>query len=872
MSQAFDPYHVWLGIRSEEQPANHYRLLGIQPFEDSPEAIENAADQRMAHLRSVQTGKHSALSQKVLNEVAAAKVCLLTPEKKAAYDAKLRERLESSAAHDETEQSPAWEAILPEEATDGTAPHLAGRRRGQSRNWQAGAVAGAVALLAVGVIAWMASRPAAERKTQKSELVLLCPNHEREGVKLRIDGVAAPVAELGPWQCPCEPGRRRVQVTRPGFAPFEQTVEVRAGESVSVGLVWQRAPGAEAHPTAVAAGRSAQPAAASPSDKPAPARPEKADTSVAQVSAKPAKDPAAGDEKPKAESKLFEGDDPKSLSKGLPPSPPTPLPQAGEGSLSAAPETAGPASPAEKEKPARLPVPLEAERQEFARQVRDAYKLDDAETAEAKTALAKQLLDLSGQSKGEPAERFVILRTAADLARDAGNPALLCQAIEALGEQFDVDTVAIEAKMLEKVIASANNAAAIKSAVEGVTAVADRAVAEDRYDVALGVLTTAGRLGQKRQGAAFRKEIHDRRAEVQKAATQWEQIHAALETLKGRPDDAEANLAAGRWYFFSKGEPERGLPYLAKGSDEALKKLAQQDLAAPEAAEEQVKLADAWFDLGQELSSAEKPGALARAGSWYEKAKPGLSAGLPTVRVEKRLEEIGKVAGAADKGGLRRTASGVAARDLKPGREFPRNKWVDVLKPADVTRDVTGQWMRNKEEVGAGPRPPALRCSVLVLPVAVQGDYDLEGQFTRVAGKDTVGFVCPVTTRQCDVSLSAFFGQYHSLGTFDGKGPDDPKNPTRLQPGILTNGRKYTLLAGVRLKGEDAAVDICLDGSPLIRWSGKQSSVNASSRWSPNLKSQPALMTIEPVIYHSARLRLLSGKAMLVAPPAVATR
>ena len=25
----FDPYHRWLGIPPEEQPADHYRLLGI---------------------------------------------------------------------------------------------------------------------------------------------------------------------------------------------------------------------------------------------------------------------------------------------------------------------------------------------------------------------------------------------------------------------------------------------------------------------------------------------------------------------------------------------------------------------------------------------------------------------------------------------------------------------------------------------------------------------------------------------------------------------------------------------------------------------------------------------------------------------------
>jgi hypothetical protein len=89
---SFNPYHKWLGIPPEEQPADHYRLLGIARFESDPDVVETAADQRMGHLRMFQTGQHSALSQKLLNELATAKLCLLTPEKKVAYDAELRRR------------------------------------------------------------------------------------------------------------------------------------------------------------------------------------------------------------------------------------------------------------------------------------------------------------------------------------------------------------------------------------------------------------------------------------------------------------------------------------------------------------------------------------------------------------------------------------------------------------------------------------------------------------------------------------------------------------------------------------------------------------------------------------------------------------
>lgn len=90
MTEGFDPYYKWLGIRPEEQPPNYYRLLGIAAFESDLEVISNAADQRMVHLRSYQAGQHAAASQRILNEVSAARICLLTPERKAEYDAALR--------------------------------------------------------------------------------------------------------------------------------------------------------------------------------------------------------------------------------------------------------------------------------------------------------------------------------------------------------------------------------------------------------------------------------------------------------------------------------------------------------------------------------------------------------------------------------------------------------------------------------------------------------------------------------------------------------------------------------------------------------------------------------------------------------------
>ena len=98
MSNGFDAYHKWLSIPPHDQPPNHYRLLGLGLFESDPDVVAAAADRQMAHVQTYKTGPHSELSQKLLNEIAAAKICLLRPQKKSAYDEQLRQQLAASPA------------------------------------------------------------------------------------------------------------------------------------------------------------------------------------------------------------------------------------------------------------------------------------------------------------------------------------------------------------------------------------------------------------------------------------------------------------------------------------------------------------------------------------------------------------------------------------------------------------------------------------------------------------------------------------------------------------------------------------------------------------------------------------------------------
>ena len=93
MSKDFDPYFHWLKIPPSEQPPNHYRLLNTARFESDPGVIEAAVARLVARLQSLSAGDNVEHSQRILNDVAKARLCLSNQKLKAEYDESLRNQL-----------------------------------------------------------------------------------------------------------------------------------------------------------------------------------------------------------------------------------------------------------------------------------------------------------------------------------------------------------------------------------------------------------------------------------------------------------------------------------------------------------------------------------------------------------------------------------------------------------------------------------------------------------------------------------------------------------------------------------------------------------------------------------------------------------
>jgi hypothetical protein len=796
MTEQFDPYYTWLGIRPEEQPANHYRLLGLIEFEDNAETIQNAADRQMAHLRTFQAGKHAMLSQKLLNEVAAAKLCLLVAAKKAEYDAGLRQQLQPEG----TVLEDLAAAIEPLGATHHFAPKSA-------TPW--GTIVTSViaaAVVAAGLVAWLGA----------------------PGKKEKGDAAAQPV--VGPTR----PGTTSVAV-----APSPPAAQPSAPPPASQGT-------RETRPSTPAA----------PPPAPLPAAQGASQT-------QPAPNPvaAAGTVAPP----------PITVSIAPPITPPAvrrnaPVVRAPSATVmmfaAAARAFRDAASPPlNPQPPLKLPVPSTEVQQGLLAQINATFPSAGQTDRGVRIALANQLIAAAKQQNGEPNLRFVLYRRAAEIACSAGEVGPMLQAVESMGREFQIDLLDAEEKMVARMLAGAEISVAFDPALTATWRLADRAVAEKRFEVALAALEEAQGVCGNAQCAALRKDLRVREGEVQKLAKQWQQVEQATVALKQSVDDPQANLALGSWYWFKEEKPELAWPYLAKGSDETLKNLAQQELAPPSDADSKAKLGDAWLSIARLRTGGDRTSMLVRAAFWYQRVLDSAPEALTKLRVEKRLEEIVRMGRPLGKSAAGHAAGNALRLHLLPGGLIPRGVWVDLLEYADLPNGVAknDQWKWTDDGISgaraSGPLP---------LRVTIEGHYDLEVQFTRFRATDTVLLMFVVNMRQCMLALGAYKTKEYCFSALEGQ-LDNPLRPivTSATPGDFANNQRHTALFRVRLLGDNASVEVRFDSKPLLFWAGPQTGVKR--RWgllvAPN---RPALATFSPLTFHSVRLRLISGKAQVV--------
>jgi hypothetical protein len=628
MTKSFDPYHKWLGIPPEEQPPHHYRLLGIGLFESDPDVIEGAADRQMAHVQTHKTGPNTTYSQQLLNELAAAKLCLLDPAKKLAYDEELKARLAAKAPPAaivapvrHTRQAAAQPSVVAVMTAPppGDAPPAA-----------------VVAPLPARVIAAPAVDAAIEQEPQPQVAVSTATGRGSAGLTYRrkrsspvplIIGILAvgvgAVFALYMFFGPSNDGQVAVQN---GTGP---TI-VRPGN--------QSTAGGASHPTL--GSKAVRPGGAAAGTSP-PLRNDPGTSSSGGTtpdgSISAGNNSAGGSSSGNINSSGQDNSQPRT---SVDPSSGG-FPSTSSGGLSELLNQArGTATPEN-----RLAVPDSAAVTQAKKTVRELYKFDyqKATTQPKKFELAGKLFNQAKQTNDDATLRYVLLTEAREYAIEAGVPIAAVEAADALTRLYALDGLQAKTDALVEAFRKASVADAIEAAAKQSGKLVDEAVSADEYDTALRVIQigTMAAARMTKDKAKYTKEFSSRKTEVLRLQSLHEAYARSLKVLERDPDDPDACEAVGKFLCLVRSNWQLGLPLLEKSKDPALAKLAKLETSAPTSSNAQVELGDGWHALAESLKENHllRARALIRARHWFRQAEPNLG-GVTKLRVQQLIQQI----------------------------------------------------------------------------------------------------------------------------------------------------------------------------------------------------------------------------------------
>ena len=293
----------------------------------------------------------------------------------------------------------------------------------------------------------------------------------------------------------------------------------------------------------------------------------------------------------------------------------------------------------EEGKPAPPPPPSLMAQMGASKTVQEVYKEDLAlaKSAELKKLLARKMVEDSKGEKG--ANRYALLATAVDLNCDAGDLSGALAAIGVMESSFSIDAVKIKADAATAAAKGARSVEDRKAFVEQVHGVIVGAVDADRYDLARPLADMAAEKARSTNDAELYRRAAADVQQVRDTESAFAEVKRSVAVLAEKADDADANLKVGRFRCLLKGDWERGLPLLAKGSDAALKALAEKELAGVKDVEEQVKLADAWWELSDTMAGGSRSNVRTHAAKWYQEALPTMTKGFTKLKVETRIKD-----------------------------------------------------------------------------------------------------------------------------------------------------------------------------------------------------------------------------------------
>jgi formylglycine-generating enzyme required for sulfatase activity/pimeloyl-ACP methyl ester carboxylesterase len=291
--------------------------------------------------------------------------------------------------------------------------------------------------------------------------------------------------------------------------------------------------------------------------------------------------------------------------------------------------------------PRRLAVPDPSAQERAKKLVEDVFQeeIEKADTIAARQALAKRLFQQGIETENDAAVRFVLFQMAKEMAAGANDGPTAFAAIDKMAEYFDIDPFAMKQETLAGFAKNTRTLAAHRAIAEKALVVLDEAMGDNNFEAARELGKLAFAEATKCHDKNLTQEVRSRAKDLQQTKKAFAEVEEVIGTLKKHPDDPEANAAVGKYTCLVKGDWERGLPMLAKGSAEELKALAARDLKRPTKGDEQAALADAWYELAGTEGTLTKRHAQLQAAHWYWLADSNVT-GLMKTKVKKRMKAL----------------------------------------------------------------------------------------------------------------------------------------------------------------------------------------------------------------------------------------
>jgi len=581
MAEPFDPYLKWLGIPPKHQPANDYRLLGIELFESDSDVISHAADQRMAHLKNFAAGKQSAVSQKILNEIAAARVRLLNPERKQQYDTQLRSELQQrrpavlpkpqAAARPVVRPAPAMKNnAQPAIVVDTARPSPSGQplagsgtsKRGQPPWVMLGVLGAGICVVVVLIILLATTGPDSADPTQADR------SGDQPGgeAAAKTEAPQSPVDPQLPEPNPPEDNPEPDDPKPPDSDPVDPPEDDPEPPVNPDPVDPEPTPPEPVDPT---------PPVPEPPNDPQPPKPAVTDTRLAV---------------PDDEAQQRTGTKIREIF---------------------AKELSGAKTPAEK--------------LALAGRLRQGG-LETKDDAVARFVLLRMAVALTAEAE-ELEKGFEIV--------DELDQWYLIDALEMKADVLET--------VSESVVRQPGVVGPVQQIIFKAQQLAEEALSQAAVKTANRLVKIAMPAARKLRDRQLIVSLQATSDELDRLETRHALVENALASLERMPDNDRANSTVGSWTCFIVGDWEKGLPYLAKGEDADLAEFAALDLSDPKETARQVALGDGWWKVGETKKGLEQSRVRSRAVHWYRQALAKLT-GLERARLMQRLAEAGAYA------------------------------------------------------------------------------------------------------------------------------------------------------------------------------------------------------------------------------------